>query len=123
MSGFEALAKKYEALAKVPGVVAQEASDRLTKLVDDEFSSGNDPYGRPWKPLKNGGRSTLTETGALRGSLKVEPRGTEIQISFSDYKIAFHQATRPILTVGVMPGPWSAAIEESFTEAMKKCRA
>lgn len=120
MSGFGELAKKLAKLAEIPHEVAKKSAEEIKKLVDSEFSSGSDPYGRPWKSIKKGGPSRLSESGALRDSLEVEANGTEIKIIFSDYKFAFHQATRPILTVGTMPQSWSKAIETAFIESLKK---
>lgn len=122
MSGFGKLAAKMRALAETPQIVVATSAEGIEKLVSAEFDNGNDPYGRAWQPLKKGGSSRLEETGALKGSLEVKPVGTAVEISFSDYKFAFHQATRPMLSVGVMPPQWSQVIEEAFAEAVKNTR-
>lgn len=120
MSKFGELANKLRALAEVPHLVVQEASESIEKLISSEFDNGNDPYGRTWKPLKKGGSSILSETGAMKSSMKVQSQGTTIEISFSNYKFAFHQKTRPILSVGTMPVTWSQAIEDAFAKAMNR---
>jgi phage gpG-like protein len=122
MSGLGKLAAKFRALAETPHLVVKDAAESIHKSVAAEFDGGNDPYGRAWKPLKKGGSSRLEETGAMKNSLQVLPVGTSIEISFSDYKFAFHQATRPMLSVGVMPPSWSEAIENAFAKAIKETK-
>lgn len=120
MSKFAQLASKLEALKAVPAKIAEVAKIGIEASIQAEFDGGNDLYGRPWKQLKIGGASKLQQSGALRSSLKVQIDGTAIEISFSDYKFAFHQATRPILTIGVMPEKWSLAIEQAFANVMNQ---
>lgn len=122
MSGFDALAKKYENYAKAPNTTATHATRDIEKAIDDEFAQGRSPDGIPWKPLKKGGASKLQETGAMRNSLSVTADGTDINISFSDAKVGFHQSTRPVLSTGNIPKTWSDAVEKSFSEAIKNTK-
>lgn len=120
MSGFGSLSAKLDALAKVPALVVERASAEIKTSIEKEFQSGADPYGNRWVDKKRGGRSTLQSSYALSSSLVVVPNGTAIEISFSDYKFAFHQHKRPMLSLGVMPSSWQDSIERAFASLIKE---
>lgn len=120
MSGFSDLAKKLQNYEDVPVRTAESAAKIIEKAIDDEFAQGKSPDGVPWKPLKKGGPSRLEETGAMRKSLSVTAEGTNVNITFSDPKVGFHQKSRPILSSGKLPATWAKAVEDSFSEEFKK---
>jgi len=75
---FGALAKlraQIEALPSLPNAIAIAAAPEISRLSDLEFSTGTDPYGNPWAPLKNGGGSPLSgaaDVSVIPGAAKIK---------------------------------------------------
>lgn len=120
-------------LTKVPSRAAVSASQKIRRLITEEFNRGEDPYGNAWTPLKpatlaRGRRPPpLTDTGRLRRSIRVFPMAKSgIQVTIGAPYAAFHQrgtsrmASRPILPKHGLPKKWFAAIERSVKEAYGK---
>lgn len=114
-------------LARVPSAVAPQASADLTALLQQEYSSGADPYGVPWAPLKKStlrkGRRPppLTASGGMRRGTKAFPisgAGVGFAVPFPGN---IHQGgsvrglqARPILPRGGrLPATWSLVIRSS----------
>jgi hypothetical protein len=83
MVGIEQIGRIKETIRKLsdlPRAIALEAKPALDRALRAEFTSGTDPYGRPWAPLNPStlakGRTPppLTDTRALRQGTKVQPR-------------------------------------------------
>ena len=132
------LSERLADLASVPSRVSARVSEELGDLMQAEFDSGRDPYGTPWAHLapatEDRGRSAppLTDTGAMRDSLRVAPlprAGVGITI---DHPAAPHQTgwsgkqgsgpARPILPERAeLPDAWvqviAAACEDEFGKA------
>lgn len=136
--GLQRLNGTLRALADVPARASAAAAARIATLIDESFSAGLDPYGRPWAPLMAStlarrpwrGAPPLTDTGALRARVRVVPlpsAGISITMASPGQ---FHQmgtrymAQRQIFpqSGGIAPS-WRAAIAQSITEAMRKAGA
>jgi len=130
------LASRLRDLASVPSRAAGVVSDRIEALIQEEFDAGADPYGNAWAPLAEStlarGRSAppLTDTGAMRDSVRVAPlarAGVGVTI---DHPAGVHQTgwdgasgkgpARPILPRGVMPARWSEAIKSAVSDTVRK---
>ena len=133
------LQKTIEELALLPRAVATLAAPKLSKLVAKQFSSGSDPYGRPWRHIsattkrlrkgRKGGRP-LTDTGRLRA-------GTGVSVTRSGCKLVlgapygyFHQVgtrnmpARRIFPQFGMPAAWRAVLQETArAEFRRRLRA
>ena len=128
------LGNRLRELASVPSQAAKAASEDIADLIEGEFEAGNDPYGKPWAPLKpstlkRGRRPPpLTDTRQLRESVDVKPmKGAGIQVTLDEVPGVFHQtgtkdmAKRAILPDGKkMPEPWTQAIADACDEAVQK---
>lgn len=128
------LGARLRELASVPSQAAKTASEDIADLIEKEFEAGNDPYGKPWAPLrpstlKRGRRPPpLTDTRQLRESVEVKPaKGAGIQITMDEVPGVFHQsgtknmAKRAILPDGQkMPDPWTQAIADATDDAVQK---
>jgi phage gpG-like protein len=139
ISRMGALADRLGDLARVPSRVAARVADDLEAEVQAEFDAGADPYGTPWAPLapytlaKPRHPPPLTDTGAMRDSLRIAPMaGAGVEITI-DHPAAPHQTgwsgrqgwgpARPILPDrGALPPAWQAIIadacEDEFREAV-----
>lgn len=119
-------------LASVPSQVATDASVRIAESIEQEFASGQDPYGNRWEALKpatlrRGRRPPpLTDTGAMRDSVRVVPTaGAGISITI-DSPANIHQtgskdmASRPILPNRGFPATWSGAIRDATQARIKE---
>jgi phage gpG-like protein len=115
------LAQRLKALAKGIDRLLEPVARRITSAVDREFTLGVDARGKRWSPLKRTGRPAhLTETGALRASVKAEPRsGSVVEVTLEDAKASFHQhgtsrmVARPILpAVAPLPDDWRDAVAD-----------
>ncbi len=130
------LQKTIEELATLPRAVATIAAPKLSKLVAKQFSSGSDPYGRPWRPisattkrLRKGGRP-LTDTGRLRA-------GTGVSVTRSGCKLVlgapygyFHQVgtrnmpARRIFPQFGLPASWRTVLRDAArAEFRRRLRA
>lgn len=121
-------------LARVPSQTAGRAAPAIAHLIDQEFTTGRDPYGRAWAPLKQStlakGRRPppLTDTGAMRAGVDVKPmQGAGIAITFANAVPAvFHQGgtrkmvARPPLPGGTFPATWARALETAGTAEITK---
>jgi len=126
-------------LALVPRRVAEIAAPRLTKLLQDEFRQGQDPYGNDWAPLAAStlarGRHPppLTDKRPLRRGTRamVNPgRRAGIRILVGAPYGAFHQLgfrvgrtkvpPRRILPQFGMPKTWRAVLEKAARQAFRE---
>lgn len=67
------LQKLARSLERTPDKLARAmatAGGEIGKLVADEFSTGTNPWGRPWPAPKDGG-APLVRSGSLKGSVSV----------------------------------------------------
>ena len=129
------LQKTIEELATLPRAVARISAPKLSKLMAKQFSSGCDPYGRPWRPItattkrlrkgRKGGRP-LTDTGRLRA-------GTGVSVTRSGAKLvigapygAFHQTgtknmpARRIFPQFGLPAAWRAVLQDTARAELRR---
>lgn len=133
--GLGQLGRNVEQLARVPSRVASSSATAIRGRLEEQFTEGKDPYGRPWAPLKpatvKAGRHNppLTDTRKMRDhDLDVRPMGgAGIAITFNPNAPAlFHQKgtptmeARPILPTGTMPASWNRALEDASTQSVVK---
>lgn len=133
------LSRNLGKLASVPSMASAKLSEKLPEVIDKQFQTGTDPYGRAWTPHadatieRHGEHPLLDLSGQMRSSLHVHPMqaaGVSVTI---DHPSEDHQTgwkgpqgegpARPILPMGTFPATWRAAvqdsIQESINEAMK----
>jgi phage gpG-like protein len=131
------LGERLAELAEVPSRTARAASEAIEAEIQDEFDQGHDPYEEPWKPLAPAtvarGRSAppLTDTGAMRDSLRVKPlAGAGIGVTI-DHPAGPHQTgwegrqgsgpARPILPArGELPDAWIEILERTAEAEFRK---
>ncbi len=120
------LQRNLNELARVPAATSREVSERLNPMLQQQFATGTDPYGRPWAPLrpstlKRGRRPPpLTASGKMRRGTKAFPlpgAGVGFTVPFPGN---IHQGgsvnmqARPILPRGGrLPASWGLVIRES----------
>lgn len=130
------LADRIADLASVPSRAAARVSREIEGLIQEQFDVGADPYGTAWAPLADStvarGRTAppLTDSGAMRGSLRVAPMahagvGVTISHPAAPHQTGWHGRqgsgpARPILPAGVMPARWAEAIEVAVTEEFRR---
>lgn len=130
------LAERIGDLARVPSRVAARVSEELEAEIQDEFDAGADPYGAPWAPLadatvdKGRGPPPLTDTEAMRNSLRVAPLASAgVGISI-DHPALPHQTgwsgkvgagpARPILPDRGMPEAWEDIVFHATEDEFRK---
>lgn len=116
------VAKAIRSLAHVPSRASRGASDAIARLIDLQFQTGTDPYGDPWKALK---QSTIKKKGHnligidssdMRDGIDVRPmRGAGVQITIDAEYAAYFQKRRPILPTRGLPRTWQRAITDALT--------
>jgi hypothetical protein len=125
------LGRNLETLVRVPSRVAGAVAPRIARAIDREFTTGRDPYGRPWAPLRPStiakGRKPppLTHTREMRDGLSVKPMpAAGIAITFAkEIPAIFHQkgtrymARREILPTNVLPREWNQILGEESRRA------
>lgn len=106
--------------------IALEASIEIFETIDSEFTLGSDPYGEAWAPLapatlaKGRAMPPLTDTGAMRESLRVSVSEASIVASLPD-PAGYHQdgtrymPARPVLPdyARGLPDAWRASITDA----------
>jgi len=134
MAGARDLADRLAQLAKIPSRIAAAVADKITEALREEFDSGSNAYGNPWKPLlpqtirrKRGDARILRRTDALSAATVAKPRGgAGVEITSLDYG-SFHQSgtknmvARKIMPDGsALPPAWSKAIQSALDEEFEK---
>jgi hypothetical protein len=121
---------KIGALEGLPDRIADRLPAEFSALLDEQFSTGVDPYGDPWAPLADStiatGRSPppLTDTGAMHASAVVSASGGVVTMSVDD-PAGFHQTgtrnmpAREVLPTDArgLPPAYELAIVRVATEA------
>lgn len=119
-------------LAKVPAQVAREAAGDIDNLLDRQFATGTDPYGKAWAPLRpaslaRGRKPPPLSRGRVRASARAYPLGgSGIGIEVSDGTAGFHNtgtsrmAKRRLLPDRALPAKWQAAIDKRFRAAVRQ---
>lgn len=122
----KALARAFGTIDQALKVAAANAAPKIYALIQDQFAKGQDPFGNAWANLKNGDRSFLVDTGALRASLTVTPEPLAIRIKFDAPYAVVHQGgrsnmpARPLVPKSQeLPPAWVAVLEQSLDEALK----
>lgn len=131
------LAENIGKLARVPSRASKRVAVELEEQIRHQFDTGTDPYGNTYKPLTEYTLSKrtqtseppLTDTGTMRGTLRVEPMaaaGVSITI---DHPSEDHQTgwggpqgsgpARPILPSGPMPASWQDKIDTAIRELIE----
>lgn len=134
------LMRNIERLAYVPRRVAIVAAPKLTLLLRRGFAKGQDPYGKPWKPLRPAtlakGRHPppLTDKGPLAEGTEAKPNpgnragvrllvrkpyGLPHQTGFRNAQTKRMVPARKILPDRGIPKAWSKVLREAASEAFK----
>lgn len=120
------LIARIEELGSSAEEAARLSAERLGYVIEeDQFAPGVDPYGRRWAPLKRGGASHLTKTGAMRASVKATASGNTVTTTV-DSPAQFHQhgtsrmPARQVLPEAgnALPEKYQATIEQAAREVM-----
>jgi hypothetical protein len=135
-AALERMQERLAELATVPSRAAKATAARLEELMQEEFSRGIDPYETPWRPLspvttaRGRGAPPLTDTSAMRDSLRVRPlAGAGVGVTI-DHPAGPHQTgwsgpqgkgpARPILpSRGELPESWTEVIEQETERAFR----
>ena len=133
------LQKTIEELATLPRAVGVIAAPKLSKLIAKQFSSGSDPYGRPWRPIsattkrlrkgrKNG--PPLTDTKRLRTGTSVKPARSGLRLNLGAPQGYFHQVgtknmpARRIFPQFGLPAAWRVVLQTAArAEFRRRLRA
>jgi hypothetical protein len=118
-------------LAHIPSQVSAEVSKELTKELQKEYTSGSDPYGKPWAPLKpstlaKGRRPPpLTDTGRMKsGTVAFPLPGAGVAVVVGAEYGKYHQTgtskmeARPILPDKGMPPKWREIVKRVASKAI-----
>lgn len=134
MASFGKLADNLSRLAQVPSQISQTVANKINEQFTKQFSTGTDPYGKSWKPLKestirrkHGDNRVLLDTDKMYESTVAVPmRGAGIELRTTGYA-GYHQAgTRYMVARPVLPGrsdlplAWQRIIREALEAAVGK---
>lgn len=138
-SALDGVIRTLERLAYVPRRVAVIAAPHISRLLEQQFRDGRDPYGVAWAPLRKStlarGRRPppLTDTGRLRGGTVARPRaggraGVELRTGAPYGKFAqvgFRVGTarvkpRRIFPDRGLPREWSRVLNDSARMAARE---
>jgi hypothetical protein len=138
LSGMGQLEANLRRLASVPSRASKRIAEGLEELVEDEFATGRDPYGTPWRPITDAtlakrSQTTeppLTDLGQMHESLAVRPLpGAGVSITI-DHPAAPHQTgwhgtqgsgpARPILPSRRLPVAWREVLESAVRETVRQ---
>lgn len=125
-----AIADVVRRVGQMPELVAERAAPKIADLLEQQAESGTDPYGVPWAPLRDGTRSYLYDSGAMREGTDAVSAGTQI-IASSPTPAEFHQGgtrrmpARPVLPNdgSGLPLSWELAIEQAERELEAEIQA
>lgn len=80
-------------------------------------SAGRDPYGAGWTPKKDGGASTLRDTGALEASRSWSSSSSSARVGYGAAYAQFHQTgtskmvQRRLVPDEGLPGSWKSELD------------
>jgi hypothetical protein len=145
MVGIGAIGRLKETIRKLsdlPRAVAVEAQEPLNRLLQAEFRTGTDPYGRPWAPIKpstlarrqvSRSPTPLTDTRELRDGTRVDIREggrAGLVIRTGAPYAYFHQVgfrvgrqsvpARRILPQFGLPAGWKLVLRDAARRAARK---
>ncbi len=108
------------------GRISRQMGEEGVSLIQLGFSSGTDPYGATWRPLKYRQGQPLRKTGALQGSAKlIYSDETMFSVAVVDWKAPFHQfgtkrgiPQRKMVPDVDLPAFWAASFAEVYEEFM-----
>jgi hypothetical protein len=72
------LDKTLSSLSDVPRRVSVDVAPKLTRLLDQEYAQGRDPYGRAWAPLRPATIATGRRNPPLTGFTRQLRRDTRV---------------------------------------------
>ena len=125
------LARAFAELIGLVPAVSQTAAPTIAASIAKQFDDGRDAYGNTWASLAvatiQKGRSPppLTDTGAMKASVKVEARGSDLVASVDDDPARFHQfgtknmPARPVLPTVDVPSEWAEALDQAGAQVLK----
>jgi phage gpG-like protein len=127
VAALASVARSLRALSQVPSQFAKESASSLQEVIEAQFANEQDPYGRPWTPLKpstvkrkGGDTRILRETDRMLDSLQIKPMsGAGLSITLDPPYAAFHQVgtkdmpARPILPRAGLPDTWRRALADA----------
>lgn len=84
--------KVMRGMASVPSRAASEIARELKVEIEKRMDASQDPYGRAWKPRRDGSRTVLKKSGRGRKSILLRPTsGAGIRITVAVLYMVFHQ--------------------------------
>jgi len=120
----QSAARAMRDLADVPSQASREAALGIQRLVDLEFATGTDPYGKPWKALrpatiqrKGHARPNIDTENLWKGARVAPLPGAGVSVTFEDDYAAYVQKVRPVLPNRGLPRAWAGAIATAITNA------
>jgi len=120
------LQKRLSDLAGTAEKAAVKFAPALAEFIREEFATGTDPWGDPWKPLKANtlakGRTPppLTASGNAVAVMTVTAQGARDRASFPNY-IRYHLSTgrSPLPLRGqAWPSRWAQKLKETAAQAI-----
>lgn len=106
--------------------IKTEAEANVQGVVDGQYEQGVNPEGEAWAPLKSGGASHLTKSGAMRTASKAVRGVKGITVTIPKPG-GFHQsgtgkmAARELVPSGdTLPPTWDAAVADAARQVVIK---
>jgi hypothetical protein len=120
------IASAIRALTHVPSRASRGAAHSIGQLIDRQFDTGTDPYGKRWKPLKpstikrKGHAQIGVDSHRMRDSLEVKPMsGAGVQITAGPEYTAYFSRKRPLFPTHGLPRAWRNAITDALNVEAK----
>jgi hypothetical protein len=119
-------AKTLRSLQKVRSSVAREAAGALQARIDQQFVSGTDPYGNPWKAnaastiaRKGHGRVGVGITETMLATTKVVPAsGAGLTLTVGVPYAGYFDRVRRLLPDAGLPATWRADLQEIYSRIL-----
>jgi hypothetical protein len=120
------IASAIRALTHVPSRASRGAATTIGRLIDRQFETGTDPYGRRWKALKpstikrKGHAQIGVDSHRMRDSIDVRPMsGAGVQITVGPDYAAYFAKRRPLFPTHGLPRAWRNAVTDALTQEAK----
>lgn len=124
------IASAIRALTHVPSRASRGVATSIGKLIERQFDTGTDPYGRRWKPLKpstikrKGHAQIGVDSHAMRDSIDVRPMsGAGVQITVGPDYAAYFSRRRPLFPDKGLPASWRKAVTDALGAEAKTALA
>lgn len=106
-------ARNLESIGTPLRIARERAAQEITASARAGYAQGRSPDGRKWEPKQDGGlavQGPAAQVEFVATDRGIEGRAPEV--------LQYHEKTRPVFPVGIIPQEWDAILTRAHEEAL-----